>query len=224
MSADDVKRSTLLQQLFGAPLAAFEARGAFDGHVLHADEAQFVARAVPKRVREFAAGRACARAALAELQIDNYLLRVGEDREPVWPDGVTGSITHTRGYCGVVACRHNVFRALGIDAEAVDALRPELWRAIATPEEHARLKLLPVAQAALEASVTFSAKEAFFKCQFQITRQWLNFSDVQVSIGAHTFEITPRRTLQFESIAAAPWRGRYVLEDALVITGIGVPA
>src|ERR1700730_18709662 len=64
---------------------------------LHPAEAEDVARAVPKRIAEFAAGRACARAALAEFGVREFALRAAPDRQPLWPEGFIGSIAHTAG-------------------------------------------------------------------------------------------------------------------------------
>lgn len=56
-------------------------------------ERALVARAVPKRRDEYAAGRNCARAALARLGVHDFALLAGSAREPIWPEGVIGSMT-----------------------------------------------------------------------------------------------------------------------------------
>ena len=222
--ATNVMPSALLAGLFPTSVVAFEARGAVAPETLHPQEAEYVTRATPKRVREFAAGRACARAALAQLQIEGFPLHVGPDREPQWPGGVSGSITHTADYCGVVVARNTHLTALGVDAETRAAVRPALWRQICTAEEQAWLRQIGEAQALEMATLIFSAKEAFFKCQFPATRQWLNFSDVSVSVEANAFWVHPRARLRLESLLPAPWRGRFALQDELVVTGICIAA
>src|SRR5215469_3139377 len=94
-----IQHSPTIAGLFGVPVAAFEAQGPVDPRVLAPEEAAHVARAVPKRVGEFAAGRACARRALEQLGVPDFVLRVGPHREPIWPVGMAGSITHTAGFC-----------------------------------------------------------------------------------------------------------------------------
>jgi len=218
-----VTASRLLGRLFSPRIVAFEARRMPGPETLHAEEARYVARAVPKRVAEFAAGRACARRALGELAITEFPLRVGADREPLWPAGITGSITHTAGFCGVVVARTTVVRSLGIDAERSSAVHRRLWRQIATGEELRWLEGLPAPRAPIMASVVFSAKESFFKCQFPLTREWLNFADVTVHIERRGFRISPLRALALEGLVAAPWAGRYVREDPLIVTGLSLP-
>gem|GEM_PF-224526 len=218
-----IQPSPLIAGLYAEPVCAFEARGPVDPGALARAEAEYVARAVPKRAGEFAAGRACARRALAGLGITEFALRVGADREPLWPAGVTGSITHTAGFCGVVAARTAVVASLGLDAERRDAVHRRLWRRIATPEELAWLESLAPDLAPDMAALIFSAKEAFYKCQFPLTREWLDFSAVSVSVGPGSFEVRPRRALALESLARPPWRGRHALDRSLILTGCSLP-
>src|SRR5947207_7559339 len=89
-----------------------------------AEELALVGEAGDKRRREFAAGRACARLALERLGRSNGPVLRGSNREPVWPDGVVGSITHTAGYCAAAVTEASCVLGLGIDAEANQALSP----------------------------------------------------------------------------------------------------
>lgn len=223
MSDGSIQPSGLIAGLFSRRVSAFETRGPVDAETLAAEEAEYVARAVPKRVGEFAAGRACARRGLRELGIKDFALRVGPDRTPLWPPQTTGSITHTSGFCGAVVARRTELAAVGIDAERRDAVHRRLWPRIALPEEIGWLEGLPPDRAGDMATLLFSAREAFYKCQFALTSEWLDFSDVSVSIGPGAFQILPRRTLALEALAPPPWGGRYVFERALVLTGCGLP-
>jgi 4'-phosphopantetheinyl transferase EntD len=217
-----ITASRLLGALFESPVIAFESRGRMSAEALLPEEAACVARAASKRVSEFAAGRACARRALAELEIVDFPLRMGVDREPLWPAHVTGSITHTGDYCGVVVARTSIVASLGVDAEQRDAVRSELWRHIATPEERATLASLSDVQARERATLLFSAKESFFKCQYPLTREWLNFNDVSVSVEDGRFAVRPCASLALEALREPPWEGRFAVEDALIVTGIGL--
>ena len=71
--------------LFPPGASAAELRAPGDPALLLPEEAAFLGRAVPKRVREFAAGRLCARRALAQFGISDFPLRVAADRQAVWP-------------------------------------------------------------------------------------------------------------------------------------------
>src|ERR1700679_1440183 len=54
-----------------------------------------VARAVRSRQAEFFFGRLAARSVLAALNAPPGEVSVGASREPVWPPGIVGSISHT---------------------------------------------------------------------------------------------------------------------------------
>jgi len=62
---------------------------------LFLEEKQAVDRAVPKRQREFAAGRMAARQAMAQIGKTPAPIPVNTDRSPHWPEGVVGSISHS---------------------------------------------------------------------------------------------------------------------------------
>jgi 4'-phosphopantetheinyl transferase EntD len=57
-----------------------------------------MARATPARRCESAPGRRCAREALAILGGPRVAILAGHFRDPVWPFGYVGSITHCQGF------------------------------------------------------------------------------------------------------------------------------
>jgi 4'-phosphopantetheinyl transferase EntD len=154
------------------------------------DEAPLVARAVAKRQREFARGRTCARQALAGLGFERVSVLVGEAREPLWPNGVVGSITHDNTLCVVAVGRAERYVGLGVDVEPEGALTPEVAERIWSPAEAERAETVAALTAGSAARLVFSAKEAFYKCQYPLTRSYLGFHDVEVELGAGTFALT----------------------------------
>src|ERR1700692_4432176 len=78
-----------------------ESGGPGDPAALLPDEKQYHRGAVQKRAEEFAAGRACAHRLLAEFGIVDFPVKVAADRQPLWPEGLVGSITHTSGFCEI---------------------------------------------------------------------------------------------------------------------------
>lgn len=144
---------------------------------LLAPEQACVANAVEKRVREFTAGRACARKALARLGVHDHALVPGPDRDPIWPEGIVGSITHCAGFVAAAVAPSKSIRGLGLDAEPAEALGEELVPLICTPGERDWLSHIDRDWG----KALFSAKEAVFKCLFPLTRTWLDFQDVSLS-------------------------------------------
>lgn len=140
-----------------------------------------IERSVAKRQAEFLAGRLCARAALAQLGLPEVAITIGEDRAPVWPQGVTGAITHGQGWAAAIVAPAGCQRGLGLDAEAL--LEPgraqRLAGEILTPAELERLPTDP-AQAALAITLTFSLKESLFKALYPLVRQRFYFEAAEV--------------------------------------------
>ncbi|HEV2700917.1 MAG TPA: 4'-phosphopantetheinyl transferase superfamily protein [Steroidobacteraceae bacterium] len=198
---------------------AYQTHDTLSADALLPEERESLQRAVPKRVHEFAAGRACARAALVQMGYGAVALPPGADRAPRWPEGATGSITHTDGFCAAVVARTVQIRALGLDAEPEDSVKPHLWRRICTPEELANLQAQNEAAALLTATLLFSAKEAFYKCQHTLTGQWLGFTDISIDFEAERFSVRATRSLQIAQHHPGPWHGRYLREQGLLITG-----
>jgi 4'-phosphopantetheinyl transferase EntD len=219
--------SSTTQCLFPAGVIAAEMREPGDASLLYPDEAVAVRRAVAKRVREFAAGRACARRALAELGIRDFALRAAHDRQPLWPPSVVGSITHTTGLCAAVVANRDRLAALGIDCEVVGNAGQELWESICGPAETAWRRSLPAEQQAAAVTLLFSAKEAFYKCQFPLTGEWLDFHDLRVEPlqwgpAASSFAVHAVRPLALDRHRTGPVVGRYRFHEGWVTAGVAL--
>lgn len=141
-----------------------------------------IQRSVAKRQSEFLAGRLCARQALQQLDGRLCVPPIGEDRAPVWPDDISGSITHSTGWAAAMVARKSHWRGLGLDAETLlsHERASRLAAEILTREELARMQQLPEDQHALCVTLTFSIKEALFKALYPIVGQRFYFEDAQV--------------------------------------------
>jgi 4'-phosphopantetheinyl transferase EntD len=152
------------------------------------EELRAVSGAVQGRQREFAAGRICARAALGRFGYGDVPLLSGKAGQPLWPDGVTGSITHTKGFAAAAVDASGRFRAIGIDAERTGHIPDDILSEILLPSEARWIDSLSGEERQRATTLVFSAKEAFFKCQYAITAQWLDFLDVAVEARSDRFE------------------------------------
>jgi 4'-phosphopantetheinyl transferase EntD len=177
---------------------------------LFPEESDIVANAVEKRQLEFAKGRQCARAALRRLRISDGPLLVGSQREPLWPPGVTGSISHTAGLCAAAVGWEARYGGVGIDVEPAEALEPEIAERVASIGE---MEALPSMSPLLVARLVFSAKESFYKCQFQQTRRRLDVFDVAIALQpSGAFEarlLVDAEQLAHGSCFQGTWRQRY---------------
>ncbi|MBL4928222.1 4'-phosphopantetheinyl transferase family protein [Fuscibacter oryzae] len=159
--------------------------------------------AVPGRLAEFAAGRSAARAAMRALGHNPAAIPAGADRAPLWPAGLTGSITHCAGACLAVVGRTTQWAGLGLDAEPVANLEPALWPTLLAEGES-----VADGQAAL---ALFVAKEAAYKAQYALSRQLFDFQTLRLIWQGDRFGAAFTR-------AVAPFASGTVLSGQMVRT------
>ncbi|QQE85248.1 4'-phosphopantetheinyl transferase family protein [Pseudomonas putida] len=160
---------------------------AFDPSRLAADDFQragiepspSLQRSVAKRQAEYLAGRVCARAALQRLNGSDHVPGTHEDRSPIWPPGIHGSITHGKGWAAAVVAAQGSCRGLGLDQEALldDERAERLMGEILTQAE---LERLDRSQLGLAVTLTFSLKESLFKTLYPLTRQRFYFEHAEI--------------------------------------------
>lgn len=142
-----------------------------------------MATSVPRRQAEFFFGRMAARAAMLLQGFPAREVVIGPHRQPLWPLGLTGSISHTTNWAAASVVADYDVSGVGIDVEAIardqssEALRDMVFDA----RELAYLAALPFPHD-LETRLTlgFSAKEAFFKGAFGAVGRYFDFSAAQV--------------------------------------------
>jgi 4'-phosphopantetheinyl transferase EntD len=191
-------------------------------------EAEIVAGAVEKRRREFGTARACARDALGQLGLPPQAILSGPRGEPLWPQGVVGSITHCDGYRGCAVGRRSDFAAIGIDAEVDAALPDGLLGDIALPEERRALAALAREDPAPSWDrLLFSIKESVYKAWFPLAGRWLGFEDARVTVdrGNRTFTarlLVPGPVLDGREVSG--FSGTWLAAEGIVLSAIAVPA
>lgn len=160
---------------------------------LTADEHPAIARAVQKRRREFVAGRALARRGLRSFGLEGVSIPVSERRFPVWPDGIVGSISHTRDLVGVALGRQRDYAGIGLDLEARNAVAQNLFHSILVDSE---ARGLSSGLREEEATVIFSCKEAVFKAVNPLVGEFLDFLDVLIELRDGAFVARCRNSLR----------------------------
>jgi 4'-phosphopantetheinyl transferase EntD len=194
---------------------------------LFPEERAALGQAVEKRRREFITARACARQALAQLGLPPCAIATGERGQPLWPEGVLGSITHCAGYRACALARSPQLAGVGIDAEPHAPLPEGVLDEVARAEERPRLTQLARAEPAVHWDrLLFSAKEAVYKVWFPLAACWLGFED-----AALTFDRAGRT---FKAHLLKPWpdgcpalpgvlEGRWLVREDLVLSAIALP-
>lgn len=172
----------VLTALLGPNFAVAVAAPRLVNEELFPDERRHVAHAVEKRQAEFGTARVCARHALDQLGIPSCSLVPYPDRSPRWPNGIIGSISHTEGCCAVSVTRAAHIVGFGLDVEMDTPLPPELEPMICTASERVWLSLQPPENRGSLGKLFFSAKEAFYKCQYRTTQTLIDFQDVELTV------------------------------------------
>ena len=220
----------MIGTLLPAAVAVADARGPLPGEALLPEEEQLVARAVEKRRSEFTTVRTCARIALAELGVGPVPLLSGPKREPLWPAGIVGSLTHCDGYRAAAVARDTDLASLGIDAEPHAALPDGILPRVSLPEERAHLRGLPAG--VHWDRLLFSAQESVYKTWFPLAREWLGFEDARLEFrpGPDPARGEFVATLLVEGMPPVAGRtvdtfhGRYAVGGGLLATAISLPA
>jgi len=186
-------------------------------------EAAQIATAVPSRRREFATGRMLARRALRAIGGPEIALPSGTDRAPLWPDGFVGSITHTASRAAATVARREDFAGIGIDIEITSRISWRVMPRITTETERCALDIAADRQFLL--ALIFSAKEAWFKCQFPLTGLYLDFTDAEVTVDWAQSAFDIRKCPDAGGIDPVGWaQGHFTRGDDLAATIVTLPS
>jgi enterobactin synthetase component D len=133
-----------------------------------------------KRKAEHLAGRIGAAHALGTIN-ERAIPGIGPSGEPLWPEGVSGSITHSGTQAMAVVVRHQD-ALVGIDCEAIlpDHEAREIQDGIVDAQEAMCLTHSGY-PFALALTLAFSAKESLFKALFPQVKIYMSFECARVT-------------------------------------------
>ena len=149
------------------------AQETFEAH--HIDKPARFDQMVPKRKCEFLSGRICARLAQIESGSNEiFQIKQNEDRSPIWPTGMIGSISHTGQLATACLASQADCQNVGIDIEEImsDDLARELRTQFMLDSELAHQKGCPFGEFA---TLVYSAKEALFKALYRDIGSFFGF-------------------------------------------------
>ncbi|MEJ2410183.1 MAG: 4'-phosphopantetheinyl transferase superfamily protein [Novosphingobium sp.] len=188
---------------------------------------EFIEGAVLKRRVQYLAGRWCAREAMRRLGHPPTPIARDHQGRPCWPNGVTGSITHSDTLAAAAVARTRDMEALGIDCEALldTAVAREIAGLVAAPDEITRATAIGPDNAA-GISLIFSAKEALYKCLNPIVRRFFDHREaelVEVDAAVGRFLIRLLVDLDTRFRAGRVFEGSFGIGDGHVHTTIALP-
>lgn len=222
----DSRKVSVFEALLPANVVAVEAVGYQNWEsALMPEEEVYVQQCVLKRKKEFAAGRNCARRALLQFGFPPQSIGVGAGREPLFPIGISGSITHIGDYCAAAVVRSGEAVSIGIDAEMAEPLNGSVVPLVLLPDEQEALAAVSN-HIRFTDTVVFSIKEAFFKAYYQQIGAYLDFLDAMVSLDpTHTaFEIKILNKQAAGGAGNQAFPGRFTYDSQRVYSAIALPA
>lgn len=134
-----------------------------------------------KRRAAFLAGRYCVMKAFQEEKIAWHGLPSNDDRTPAWPRGVVGSISHSDTAAIAAVSTNDEIVGVGVDIERIvgDAVTDEIQGLVLAKEEEELLDDSPLDRAAAF-TLSFSAKESFFKAAYSRVGRYFEFHAVKI--------------------------------------------
>ncbi|MFC3324440.1 4'-phosphopantetheinyl transferase family protein [Mesorhizobium cantuariense] len=149
-----------------------------DVHLLP-EEAHSIPARQPAMRRASGAARWIAHGLLAELGINDVAILRAPTGAPVWPDGITGSLTHDDYMAVAAVAPVGHIRSLGIDVEPAQPLPDDIFALVATPADR-----IDAADRHLAGRILFAAKEAVYKAVYPLDREVLGYEDITVDLNA----------------------------------------
>lgn len=179
-----------------------------------------LANAVPKRRAEYLAGRICAHTALAQMGIEHVCVETAEDRAPIWPQNIIGSISHTQGIALAMTALEHQLQGLGIDIEKhmsrsqETKLKGQILHPLETGIHTTLEQYVPC-----PLTVIFSAKESIYKALYPSVKRFFGFEAAQLI----DFDSQKLLFVITESLSPSVQKGMqvevcYQLNEQLVLT------
>ena len=182
-----------------------------------------------ERKSEYLAGRFCAHTSIKVCRPSTPLLsiRTGPGNEPIWPEGLVGSITHSNGFCSAVVAESKLLQSIGIDSEL-----------IMTPDQARETNTVFLTQSEIQeyqteyyrnlsfpeyATLIFSAKESLFKCLYPLVGEMFDFQDsiiYQIDSDSGQFKYALTKSLSEIFPQDYIGIGSFILTSTHVHTGI----
>ena len=189
-----------------------DATGLFDA------EKPAIAKAIPKRQAEFAAGRRAARSALQALDAPGAAIIPDGARAPIWPAGIVGSITHDQGVAFAAVAQSHDIAAIGIDATKAAPLPGRTRDAILRTQSEQALN-------DLEARAAFAVKECLFKALYPDVQSFFGFEAAIATPNIEGQNFTATLTTDLGTHPkGASFSGVLMSTKALIVTVLAIAA
>ncbi len=180
-----------------------------------------------KRKIEYSAGRKCALEAI-KLIDPSCLVVPGmhEDGSPQWPEGFTGSITHSRGIVLAIVGKTSDFDSVGVDIEKI-ILTERASRLISRIAIETEYRTFNNISQSVLFSIVFSGKEALFKALYPLTRNRFYFKDaeiISIDMENYSWQIKLLKNLSKTHIAGNIYKGIFFIKHGYIVSLVYIKA
>ena len=191
-----------------------------------AEENYFSQLSSVTRKEHYRSGRICAGEVLSKLgTLGQPVLRDPQTREPLWPEGISGAITHSGKWAAAAAGKTSDVLGIGIDLEDLERqVDSRISRHVCIPEEQKWLQECGEDFLEQNLKIIFSAKESIFKAFFPYTRTYLHFHDARILMEQTFFQKSKSDSLSKKEKNSKPEKFEfvYLLLNDKVISQTGI--
>lgn len=149
-----------------------------DEALLLAEERQSIQTSYLKRLKASGAVRYIARGLLGDRDINEFRILRAPTGEPIWPEGIVGSLAHDDEVAVAAVGSAVDFQGLGIDVEPAIPLPVDIQSLVRIPTD----KIGNDHASGISDRVLFCAKEAVYKAVYPLDRMILNYDDISVDL------------------------------------------
>ena len=147
------------------------------------------------RREQYSSGRRAVQLGLSSLNVNETSV-LFDDRRPVWPMPIVGSIAHSYQFAVALIGFKQDFRGVGIDILPKHAVSDRVKNRILLESE---LELVNERESKDWQTLLFCAKESIYKASNPITDEFLGFKDVCVRVEESGTEFKAQTTSQKRS-------------------------
>ena len=191
-----------------------------------AEENYFSQLSSVSRKEHYRSGRICAGEVLSKLgTLGQPVLRDPQTREPLWPEGISGAITHSGKWAAAAAGKTSDVSGIGIDLEDLERqVDSRILSHVCIPKEQKWLQECGEDFLEQNLKIIFSAKESIFKAFFPYTRTYLHFHDARILMEQTLFQKSKSDSLSDREKISNPekFEFEYLMLNEKVISQTGI--
>lgn len=155
-----------------------------DCRVLHPEEYALLMGQNIKRRMELCTGRYCAHVALEKIGYSDFPLLRDECGAPIWPEGTTGSISHSGDMTAAVVTFSKTIQGIGFDIQDKRIPFPSrILSILFHRDETASFLAVPPQISDLYAYAVFSAKESAIKCFYTVLGEVVDLNNIVLEMN-----------------------------------------